>query len=90
MGKYIPRDTLHRSIHASVIDVPVPDGRYCRRAFEELTRLEAEGLIDIEADTCEARLDFLINLWKNSCPETVSALKKERAIIHGFYERSDP
>lgn len=89
MGKYIPRDTLHRALHAKIHDVPVPNGKECKRAFEELMRLEAAGLIDVENDTCEQRLDFLISLWKDSCPATTAILEWQRDVIRKFYEGSD-
>lgn len=87
MGKYIPRDTLHRALHSKIHDVPCPEGRDCRRAFDELLRRERAGLIDVEHDTCEQRLDFLIELWGETCPATTAILQWQRDIIRKFYER---
>lgn len=89
MGRHIPRDSLHRALHAKIHDIPCPEGRDCRRAFEELLRLEALGCINVENDTCEQRLDFLISMWRESCPATTAILEWQRDVIHKFYERDD-
>ena len=85
MGKYIPRDTLHRAIHSKVHDIPCPNGKECKKAFEELVRRERLGLIDVEHDTCEQRLDFLIEMWRDKCPATVAMLEWQKQIISKFY-----
>lgn len=86
MGIYIPRDTLHREIHSKIHDVPVPNGKDCKKVFEELVMLEREGLINAE-DSYYERLDFLIELWQEKCPATVEILKWQRDIISKFYSR---
>lgn len=89
MGAYIPQRTLHRELHSKVHDVPVPNGRECRLAFEELMRLERAGLIDPVNDTPMEKLDFLIFLWREFCPATVAILEWQRDIIAKFFiERS--
>lgn len=87
MGKYIPRDTLHRTIHSKIHDIPTPNGKECRKAFEELCRMEQQGLISQE-DTIEKRIDFLIDIWKDdNCEATIAMLKWQKQVIQKFYER---
>ena len=90
MGGYIPRDTLHRTIHSKIHDVPTPNGRECRKAFEELCRREQRGLICAN-DTLDKRIDFLIEMWKNdNCEATIAILKWQKQVIQKFYERREP
>lgn len=88
-GKYIPQLTLHREIHAKVRSIPVPEGSECRRAYLELLRLEREGLIDVESDSVEQRIDFFVNIWSNSSPSTVHALLEQKDIVSKFYCKGD-
>lgn len=87
MGKYIPTATLHRAIHSKIHDVPTPNSKDCKRAYHELLNREAGGLIDIQYDTLEQRIDFLIEMWQRTCPATVAILKWQKEIVHKFYER---
>lgn len=87
MGKYIPQYTLHREIHSKIHDVPTPNGPECRAAYYELVRREKEGLIDIEHDTFEDRIDFLIEMWEYKCPATVAILRWQREVVSKFYRR---
>lgn len=87
LGAYLPQFTLHSEIHAKIHDIPTPKGEECRRAYNELIRLEKEGLIDVRHDTAEQRLDFLIQIWQRSCPATVAILQWQRDIIRKFYQR---
>ena len=89
MGAYIPRNTLHRGLHSKLHDIPVPNGKECKFAFEELHRLEMAGKIDVN-DSPTKKLNFLISVWRESCPATVAILEWQRDIIAKFYnERSD-
>lgn len=86
MGKMIPRDTLHREIHSKVHDVPVPNGRECKKAFEELVRRERLGLINVEHDTIEQRIAFLNEMWKEDhCEATLAVLNWQAEIVRKFY-----
>ncbi len=88
MGKMIPRDTLHREIHGKLHDIPVPNMKECKKAFEELCRRERAGQIDIENDTIEKRIDFLIEMWENDhCEATIAILKWQKEIVSKFYSR---
>ena len=82
MKVLIPRDTLHKEIHHRIHTIPVPDGLDAQRVFGLLVELEAMGKLDMEAGI-EERLDFLIEHL--STPETVSALRDEKEIVHQFY-----
>lgn len=86
MGKYIPRNTLHREIHGKIHDVPTPHGRECRKAFEELCRREQYGLISPE-DSIAKRIDFLIEMWtEDNCEATIAILKWQKQIVQKSYE----
>lgn len=88
MGKLIPRDSLHREIHSKIHDIPVPNGRECKKAFEELCRRERMGVIDVEHDTLEQRIDFLIEMWKDAhCEATIAILEWQKEIVSKFYSR---
>ena len=88
MTKYIPRNSLHREIHAKIHDVPCPNGKECKKAFEELCRREREGLIDLEYDTIEQRIDFLIEMWQeDNCEATIAILKWQKQIVSKFYNK---
>lgn len=87
MGRMIPRDTLHREIHSKIHDIPCPNGKECRMAFEELCRRERLGLIDLENDTVEQRIDFLIEMWKDLCPATVAILEWQKQVVSKYYRR---
>lgn len=87
MGKYIPQNSLHSLIHSKIHDIPVPNGKDCKRAYLKLLELERNGEIDVRLDTCEKRLEFLIEVWSKSSPATVAVLLWQRDIIRKFYER---
>lgn len=87
MGKMIPMATLHREIHSKIHDIPCPNGKECRMAYEELCRRERLGLIDPVYDTVEQRIDFLIEMWKDECPATVAVLEWQKQVVSKFYQR---
>jgi len=55
-------------------------------AYEEVVRREREGLIDVVHDSCEQRLDLLIEIWEDKCPATVAVLKWQRDLIAKNYK----
>ena len=85
MGKMIPMATLHRLIHSKIHDIPTPNGKECRLAYERICQLEAKGKIDVIKDSIEKRLALLIDLWKDACPATVEILKWQSDIVAKFY-----
>lgn len=89
MKKMMPKDTLHKSIHNRIADVPVPSNALCKKAFEEVERQMRLGTISLE-DTAEKRIDFLLGLWKfDECPRTVLMLIWQKEIISKFYSKGD-
>jgi hypothetical protein len=62
----------------------VPNGKDCKRAYEELIRREREGLI-AESDPPITRLDFLIEMFQETCPATTAMLRWQHQIIEKFY-----
>lgn len=89
MGKYIPQMTLHREIHSKIHDVPVPNGKECKLAYDTIRRLENEGLIDVKDDSVEARIELLLKLWDDTCPATCAVLRWQRDVISKFYARKN-
>lgn len=85
LKKEIPAGTLHVWIHSRIHDVPRPNGDDCKRAYNELRRREQCGLIDLKHDTLEQRIDFLIEMWQDTCPATVAVLTWQRDIAAKFY-----
>ncbi len=85
MGKMIPMPTLHRLIHSKIHDIPTPNGKECRLAYERICQLEAKGKIDVINDSIEKRLALLIDLWKDTCPATVEILRWQSDIVAKFY-----
>lgn len=65
-------------------NIPCPDGKLCKEAYLEVERRLEEGEIDFD-DYAEKRIDLLVELWKDSCPQTIKALLRERDIISHFY-----
>ena len=79
----IPRDTLHRRIHHSVNNIPVPEGKDARNVYELLVWLESHGQLDYEDNILE-KLDFLIQHLTTEA--TIKALEQQRQVIIDFYE----
>lgn len=79
--------TLHRAIHSKLHDIPVPNGKDCKRAYDELKKRELLGIIS-EEDTPVQRLDFLIEMFEETCPATTAMLAWERQIIDKFYKNA--
>lgn len=80
----IPQMTLHRLIHSKIHDIPCPEGKDCKRAYLELIRREEEGLLS-EYDRVEDRIDFLIEMWKETCPATTAILQWQRDVVAKFF-----
>ena len=76
--------TLHRLIHSKIHDIPCPEGKDCKRAYLELIRREEEGLLS-EYDRVEDRIDFLIEMWKETCPATTAILQWQRDVVAKFF-----
>lgn len=87
-GAYIPQMTLHRAIHSKLHDIPVPNGKECRKAFEELMRRDQQGLLST-TDSPMTRLSFLIEMFRDSCPATTAMLEWQYEIVKKFYDGCD-
>lgn len=81
----IPRDTLHREIHAKLSCIPTPTYDLCKRAYLELVRLDKEGKLNYHA-RLEDRVAWLMDFWSiEEAPRTVLALREQWHIVHDFY-----
>lgn len=63
----------------------MPNGHECKRAYEELVRREREKLIST-TDTPKQKLDFLIEMFKDTCPATTALLEWQRDMIEKYYK----
>lgn len=81
----VPVGTLHKEIHVSMADIPVPSTWLIKEAICEIDRLLKIGAISLD-DPLTARLDLLIFMWDYAAPDTVRALRKQRQIA-ARYER---
>ena len=81
-------ETLHRGLHSKLRDVPTPEGAECKRAYMELCRQEKAGLISLE-DPPWVRLQFLIEMWEETCPATVAVLQWQKEIFYKFYSNNN-
>lgn len=61
--------------------IPVPSGRSCKKAFEQIEILYKHGAIK-ETDTIQQRLELLIFILDYVEPETVKALRKQLKLIN--------
>lgn len=86
-GAYLNQAYLHRSIHESIHDVPVPNGAVCREVYQELCREEQSGLVRAD-DPPWIKLSWLIEHFEDSCPATVAILAWEKEKITKFYKNA--
>ena len=80
----IPRNTLHKKIHATIKNVPACKSINAKEALEQLRTLTRYGAIN-ENDRIEKRLMVLIALLECVEPETADALKKQLDVVREFY-----
>ena len=68
---------------------PVRTGENARKLLRNSAE-ENVGLIDLETDTFEQRIDFLIEMWKDdNCEATLAILKWQKQIAEKFYKPSE-
>lgn len=79
----IPKNTLHRRIHAIVQTIPVPKAINAKSALGQLRTLERYEVIH-EDDDIERKLEVLIALFDCSEQPTADALKKQLDIVRKF------
>lgn len=83
---YIPRDTLHKRIHALVPIVPVPKDINALAALTQLRLLEQAGAISDE-DNIERRLMLLAALFDCIEQPTADAFREQSKIVQEFYKK---
>ena len=79
----IPAHTIHRQIHESMSEIPVPPEEFCELIYESIEEFLYRGDIDME-DRPSQRLDVLLSIMKGilgPTEATVIALEKQRAIL---------
>ena len=72
----IPKDTLHKRIHARVAYVPVPDDESAKYVYERLLLLDELGALK-DRDPLEYRLLLLAALFSH----------KDATVAQGFFEQ---
>lgn len=79
----IPKDTLHRFIHESVIDIPVPTGPECKNAYIAITSWIDGGFASMDDDLSE-RCRKIAMCFRASSPSTYNALIKQKQIADEY------
>ena len=79
----IPRDTLHRYIHAHLAYIPTPKPFVVDEILYHLGYLEEYGAISMD-DPIEKRLKVLIALFDCIEQPTADALRKQLELVHDF------
>lgn len=84
---YIPRNTLHREIHASLSTIPAPDEGVARDVLRRLRLYDDDGELDY-FDPLEKRLALLADLFERyEAFDTADAMRKQLYIAKCFYNR---
>lgn len=81
----IPKDTLHKTIHARVPEIPTPRSISAQEALKHLKLLEEHGSIS-DKDPLERRLLVLTALFAGNETKTAEALYKQMCVVRDFYE----
>lgn len=79
----IPKNTLHKYIHANMNMIPTPSESSARYVLRELAKLEQEGRIHCD-DSIRERLTTLIGLFSAIEPLTANALRKQLRLVYDF------
>lgn len=83
-GAHIPRNTLHRAIHAKIHDIPTPNGKDCRMAVEVLENWLETGYISYD-DPLDKRIEMIAKCFRAKCPATTAMLDWQKDIVAKFY-----
>lgn len=83
----IPMHGLHEPIHQILNGVPVPSGRRCAEALEEIKHLEQVGALKNNA-TIVTRINVLLCVWEGlpDMQATCSALRLQKALAEDYYK----
>jgi len=84
---YVPKDTLHKTLHAMVKNVPVPKEVNAREVLRHLRLLESQGAISSQ-DGFEKRVDIIAALLDCVEQPTADALRVQAKIAHEFKKPS--
>jgi len=76
----IPKNTLHREIHAHMNNVPAPRTISAEEALYQLKKLEEYGAIH-DSDPIEKRLSVLVALFDCIEQPTADAFKRQLQIV---------
>lgn len=79
----LPQNTVHRHIHESMREIPVPNGQSAQHALEQLKLLESHNGIG-PSDPIEKRLMVLAAMFDRSAQETADALRRQLKIVCGY------
>lgn len=79
----LPKNTLHRFIHANLYAIPVPDNVSAKVAYEQLLTLDRFGVLH-EDDPIQKRLQLLIALFDCVAQPTADGFRKQLDIINGY------
>lgn len=82
---YVPKDTLHQSIHAQLKNIPVPKPVNAQIALAQLKLLTSYDAIH-EDDSFERRMQVILALFNCAEPATADALFKQWEIVREFYK----
>lgn len=85
-GEYIPKATLHRTIHSKIHDVPTPNSDVCRKAVEKLNEWLEIGRISLE-DRLDVKIQVLADIFRDTCPATTAILDWQREVVSKFYSK---
>lgn len=84
---YIPRNTLHREIHANLGTIPVPDEGVAKNVLRRLKIYDDNGELS-HCDPLEKRLALLADLFERyEAFDTAGAMRKQLSIAKCFYNR---
>ena len=84
---YIPRNTLHREIHANLGTILAPDEGAARDVLRRLKLYDDGGVLDY-FDPLETRLKLLADLFERyGALDTAAAMRKQLHIAKCFYNR---
>lgn len=84
---WVPDTTVHKKIHRTIDEVPVPSELGINEALAQLDYLAEHGAITTK-DTAEKRLRVLVALFEHSDQPTADAFKKQLEIVREFNEPS--
>lgn len=77
----LPQATIHRELHSKIHDIPTPNGKDCKYAYEQLIQMEKTTPEIMEKMLPHKRLLWLIAVLPDSCEATKAMLKWESEFL---------